>query len=62
MSSKEFKSFIIEQKKTVCQMAEILGFSKSFISKISCGEKDISLNVIKKIKAKFPNVDIRRFL
>lgn len=62
MNSAEFKLFMVEQRKTIGEMAEILGFSKSFIGKISSANKEISKNVIKQIKAKFPDVDISRFL
>ena len=62
MNSKQFKIFMVEQDKTVAEMAEILDFSKSFIGKISSGEKEISKNVLKQIKVNFPNVDISRFL
>lgn len=62
MKSKQFKMFMLEQPKTISEMAFILGFSKSFIGKLSSCDMEISKNVIKKIKANFPAEDVSRFL
>ena len=62
MNSKQFKMFLIEQDKTIDEMATILGFSNSYIGQLSSTEREISKNVLKKIKEKFPSEDLNRFL
>ena len=55
--------YIKQSKKlTIKEISNITGISYSFAAKISSGEKKISINVLKKIKKAFPDIDVDIFL
>lgn len=55
------RKFRESQGLTRQKMAEILGISLSFYEKLEYGDRTISGNVARKIKDKFPMVDVNVF-
>lgn len=56
------KKFRESQGKTRKEMAAILGVSLSFYEKIELGDRSISGNFLRKLKSKFPTLDVNIFL
>ncbi|WP_196596037.1 helix-turn-helix domain-containing protein [Pectinatus frisingensis] len=46
---------------SVAEMAEQLGISESLYSKVECGQREPSRFFMKKLKEKFPEVDMNIF-
>lgn len=60
-SRSPLQDFRISQGKSRAEMATILGISLSFYEKIELGDRNISSNFIRKLKEKFPIVDVNIF-
>lgn len=61
MEREKLKKYRISLKKSQNEMANLLGITLSFYSKIELGLKNPSLNTIKKFKKIFPNADVEKF-
>lgn len=59
---KTLKDFRESIGKTQKDMADELGISKSYYEKIESGERTISRELIKRIKKKYPIIDLNIFL
>lgn len=58
MERGNLKKFRVSLKKSQNEMANLLGITLSFYSKIELGLKNPSLNTIKKFKETFPNANV----
>ncbi|WP_286315234.1 helix-turn-helix domain-containing protein [Romboutsia ilealis] len=61
MERENLKKYRISLKKSQNEMANLLGITLSFYSKIELGLKNPSLNTIKRFKEIFPNADVEKF-
>lgn len=57
----ELRKFRESQGLSRQKMADVLGVSRSFYEKIEIGDRAISGNFLKKLKNKFPLIDINVF-
>lgn len=57
---KELSNFRNDRGKTIEEMANKIGVSKSFYEKIEYGDKNPSYNFIRKFKKAFPYSDIEK--
>ena len=56
------KEFRLSKQKTVKEMADIIGISKSMYEKLESHDRTPGFNTLKKIKEKFPDFDVNIFL
>lgn len=57
----DLKEFRESMNYTQPEMANLIGVSSSYYSKIELGDKSPSYNFILKFKSAFPNYDIQKF-
>lgn len=58
---KKINDFRKSKNLTIEEFAKVLGYSISAITKLIYGEREPSKNFFKKLKRKFPDVDINIF-
>ena len=54
-------AFRKNSKKSISEMAEIIGLSASYYEKIERGDRMPSFNFLVKFKSSFPNIDTEQF-